>query len=242
MDTDRKHPLNGRHVVVTGGAGNLGEAVVRLLLEEGALCSIPCYSDEEMRNAPFEPGDTIFLSAPVDLTDEEQTQSFYSEAVSRHGALWASVHTAGGFGMGKISGTSAADFERQWRLNTLTCYNSCRAAAGLMNQPDGGRIVNVASRPALEPRQGGGMSAYTASKAAVAALTQALAAEMVDDHILVNAVAPSVIDTPENRTAMPDADYESWPEPVEIAHQILSLISPLNTVTRGAVIPVYGPA
>ena len=104
----------------------------------------------------------------------------------------------------------------------------------------GGRIVNVSARAGLEWRSGAGMAAYTASKAAVAALTAALAEEVAKDGILVNAVAPSIMDTPANRQAMPKADYAAWPKVEEVAATILFLASPDNRVTRGAVVPVYG--
>jgi NAD(P)-dependent dehydrogenase (short-subunit alcohol dehydrogenase family) len=104
----------------------------------------------------------------------------------------------------------------------------------------GGRIVNVAARPALEWRTGAGMAAYAASKAAVAALTVALAEEVVKSGILVNAVAPSIMDTPANRAAMPQADFSAWPKVEEVAATILFLASPDNKVSRGGVVPVYG--
>ena len=106
----------------------------------------------------------------------------------------------------------------------------------------GGRIVNVATRPALEWRAGAGMAAYAASKAAVAALTVALAEEVVQSGILVNAVAPSTMDTPANRRAMPKADHGAWTKVEDVAATILFLASPENRVTRGAVVPVYGRA
>jgi NAD(P)-dependent dehydrogenase (short-subunit alcohol dehydrogenase family) len=106
----------------------------------------------------------------------------------------------------------------------------------------GGRIVNVAARQALEPRLGGGTVAYTIAKAGVAALTTALGAEVAADGILVNAVAPSIMDTPANRAAMPRAQFEAWPKVEEVAATILFLGSPENSVTRGAVVPVYGRA
>src|ERR1700751_114266 len=104
----------------------------------------------------------------------------------------------------------------------------------------GGRIVNVAARLALEWRTGAGMVAYAASKVAVAALTAALAEEVAKDGILVNAVAPSIRDTPANRQAMPKADYGLWPKTEEVAATIAFLASPENLVTRGAIVPVYG--
>ena len=104
----------------------------------------------------------------------------------------------------------------------------------------GGRIVNVATRPALEWRAGAGMVAYVASKAALAAMTVALGEEVVGNGILVNAVAPSTMDTPANRQAMPKADHDAWIKVEDVAATILFLASPENRVTRGAVVPVYG--
>jgi len=153
--------------------------------------------------------------------------------------LWASIHVAGGFAMGGIAETGKSALMAQIETNLVSAYLCCAAAVRAMRS-GGGRIVNIASRPALEPRSGAGMTAYTASKAAVAALTEALAQEVVADGILVNAVAPSIIDTTANRHAMPKADFSLWPKPEEIAATILFLASPANQVTRGAIVPVYG--
>lgn len=230
-----------KHVVVTGGTGVLGSAVSRLLLEAGAHCSIPCYDQAELDRFELKEHENVFIKTGVDLTDEEATEQFYSEAVKANGDLWASVHIAGGFGMGKIADAGKDDFMKQINMNLVTCYNASRfAVLNFREAGKGGRIVNIASRPALEPRQGAGMTAYTTSKAGVAAFTQALAAEVAKQDILVNAIAPSIIDTPDNREAMPDADHGSWPKPDEIATQILYLASPQNRVSRGGVVPVYG--
>jgi NAD(P)-dependent dehydrogenase (short-subunit alcohol dehydrogenase family) len=121
----------------------------------------------------------------------------------------------------------------------VSCFLCCRAAVTAMAGA-GGRIVNVAARPALEWRTGAGMVAYAASKAAVAAATVALAEEVAKHGILVNAVAPSIMDTPANRAAMPKADHAPWPKVAEVAATIVFLASPANKVTRGAVVPVYG--
>lgn len=229
------------HLIVTGGAGSLGSAVVQLLLDSGARFSVPCFNQAELDAFQLADHQNVFTKVDVNLTDEDQTQSFYSDAISEQGSLWGSIHIAGGFGMGSIEDTSKADFMKQINLNLVTCFNSCRAAVQhFKNQGNGGRIVNVASRPAIEPRQGAGMTAYTTAKAGVAALTESLAAEIVEDDILVNAVAPSVIDTPQNRKAMPDANFDKWPKPKQLARQIAYLISPENEVTRGGIIPVYG--
>jgi NAD(P)-dependent dehydrogenase (short-subunit alcohol dehydrogenase family) len=234
----------GGHVVVTGGTGALGRSVVAALRAAGAVCHVPNLIPAELTGFPFASDQGVQIAQGVDVADETAVQGFYRALPP----LWASIHLAGGFAMSPIGETSAADFIAQFRMNALSCF-LCSAAAvtafRARQQPGpggakGGRIVNVAARPALEPRLGAGMTAYTASKAAVAALTQALAQETVDDEIWVNAVAPSILDTPANRAAMPGAEYGKWVAPGDLAQIIVSLASVDNRVTRGAVIPVYG--
>lgn len=238
MDID----FNDRHFVVTGGAGALGSAVVELLLDSGAKCSVPCFNKEELESFSHKDENGVYTHTPVDLTNEDECESFFGAAVGEHGDLWASIHIAGGFGMGSVEDTPLAAFNKQLQMNTVTCYNSCRAAVQWMRKSahSGGRIVNIASRPGIEPRQGKGMTAYTVAKAGVAALTESLAAEVVEDDILVNAIAPSIIDTQANRDAMPDANYDDWPKPAQLARQIGYLVSVQNEVTRGGIVPVYG--
>jgi NAD(P)-dependent dehydrogenase (short-subunit alcohol dehydrogenase family) len=155
--------------------------------------------------------------------------------------LWGSIHLAGGFTMAPIGGTTKSALTGQIETNFVTAFLCCQAAVATMTRTGaGGRIVNVAARPALEWGTGAGMVAYAASKAAVAALTVALAEEVAKDGILVNAVAPSIMDTPANRAAMPKADYAAWPKVEEVAATILFLASPDNKVTRGGIVPVYG--
>jgi NAD(P)-dependent dehydrogenase (short-subunit alcohol dehydrogenase family) len=155
--------------------------------------------------------------------------------------LWASIHLAGGFAMKPVAETTRSDLMQQVDMNFVTAFLCCRAAVNAIARTGaGGRIVNVAARPALEWRTGAGMAAYTASKAAVAALTAALAEEVAKNGILVNAVAPSILDTSANRDAMPKADHSAWPKVEEVAATILFLASPDNKVTRGAIVPVYG--
>lgn len=213
------HALQDRHIVVTGGRGALGRGVCALLEARGAILHV----------TPDPP--------ELRLDDEAQAVAFFAQLPP----LWASIHLAGGFVMGPIADTALADFEAQWRTNTVTCFLACREAVRSIRRTGaGGRIVNVAARPVLAPAAN--LTAYTAAKAGVAAITQGLAAELVREGILVNAVLPSVIDTPANRAAMPGADHASWPRPAQIAEVIAFLASPENTVTSGTLLPVYGMA
>jgi NAD(P)-dependent dehydrogenase (short-subunit alcohol dehydrogenase family) len=234
----------GSHVVVTGGTGALGRAVIGALRAAGAVCHVPNLIAAELEEFPFSSDPAVQIVRDVDVADEAAVHRFFAELPP----LWASIHLAGGFAMAPIGETSGSDFIAQLRMNTISCFLCSAAAvktfrarrqAGL-GGAKGGRIVNVAARPALEPRLGAGMIAYTASKSAVAALTQALAQEVVADEIWVNAVAPSVLDTPTNRMAMPDADFGMWVAPAALAEMIVFLASADNRATRGAVIPVYG--
>jgi NAD(P)-dependent dehydrogenase (short-subunit alcohol dehydrogenase family) len=207
--------MREKHVVVTGGHGALGKGVVEILEAKGAIVHVA--------DRPA-----------VDFGDEASATAFYAGLPP----LWASIHLVGGFAMGKIEATSLADLEAQWRINTATCFLACREAVKALRKSGGGRIVNVAARPVLAPTAG--MIAYVAAKAGVAAITQALATEVLADRILVNAVLPSIIDTPANRAAMPKADYASWPKPAELAQAIVFLASPENSLTTGTLVPVYG--
>ncbi len=229
--------LQGRHAVVTGGTGALGIAVVGALLEAGATCHVPYFAEAEAARFPHREHPRVSLVHGGDLADEAAVARVYAGVP----ALWASIHIAGGFAYAPIGETTVATLRQQIDMNFTSCFLCCRAAVAAMTQsPDGGRIVNVSARPALEGRAGANMTAYAASKAAVATLTMALAEEVVGKNILVNAVAPSVLDTPTNRKDMPKADHAAWPKVEEVARTILFLASPDNKVTRGAIVPVYG--
>lgn len=226
-----------RHVVVTGGTGALGTATVGALIEAGAFCHVPYIDRAEADRFTFRNHAKVTLVADIDLAQESAVAKLYA-GVPR---LWASIHLVGGFAMASVADTTKSHLMKQIEMNFVTAFLCCRAAVKAMTAAGaGGRIVNVATRPALEWRTGAGMAAYTASKAAVAALTVALAEEVVKAGILVNAVAPSTMDTPANRQAMPDADHAAWAKVEEVAATILFLASPHNRVSRGAVVPVYG--
>jgi NAD(P)-dependent dehydrogenase (short-subunit alcohol dehydrogenase family) len=232
------HDLLDEHIVVTGGSGALGVAVLEVLLARGARCHVPCVEREVPASFALASHERVKASAGIDLGSESSTRSYYESLPP----LWASIHLAGGFAAAPIAETSLAEFQRMTAMNAVTCFLSCREAVRSIRRGDGrgGRLVNVAARPVLRPA--GGMAAYAASKAAVAALTQTLVEELRGEHILVNAIVPSIIDTEVNRKAMPDADFATWPKPAEIAETIALLVSPRHALTSGALIPVYGRA
>ena len=191
-------PFEGRQVVVTGATGGLGGAVVALLAERGATVHVPML---EAAPPPALTGERVRATGKIDLADEAAVTGYFAGLPP----LWASIHLVGGFAMAPIADTRLADLERMLSINTRTCFLACREAVKAIRRGrGGGRIVNVVARAALAPP--GGMAAYVTSKAAVVGLTQALAAELVGERIWVNAIAPSIIDTAQNRAAMPDAD------------------------------------
>lgn len=233
--------FTNRRVVATGGTGALGSAVVATLVDAGAHCYIPNMDPSELERFPFVDHPQVTVAVGIDLAHEPNVREFYAGLPD----LYASIHLAGGFAMSRIEETSGEDLMRMLRMNLLTCFLCSREAIRRMRATQdgrGGRIVNVAARPALEPRLGSGMTAYTVSKAGVAALTESLAAEVVGDGILVNAVAPSALDTPGNRQSMPKADFSRWPKCEEVAQTVAFLASSTNKVTRGSVVQVYGRA
>lgn len=219
-------------MVITGSGGGLGPAVVDAFVQAGATCHLPV----RHAAAATQPGTKTVDG--VDLSNEASVAEFYRSRPK----LWASIHLAGGYAAGKLLETSAAELQRQIDLNLMTAFLCSREAVKSMlaaNNPEG-RIVNVVSRAALEP--GKGALAYSTSKAALAMMTRCLAEEVSDQGILVNAIAPSIIDTPANRAAMPTADTMRWPKPNDLAEAILWLASPENRLTSGAIVPVFGRA
>lgn len=228
--------FEGKNVVVTGASGGLGAAVVAALLERGAVCHLPMIEREVPAKLPWHGHARVHAYTGTHFDEELQVAAFYDALPT----LWASVHLVGGFAMAPILETPYADFQRMMTLNAGTCFLCCREAVRAMRRSGGGRIVNVAARPALTPT--GGMIAYSASKAAVASITQSLAAEVLSEKILVNAIVPSIIDTASNRASMPKADFAAWPKAEEIAEAIAFLASPQNALTSGTLLPVYGRA
>ena len=164
--------LSGRHIVVTGGTGALGGAVVGKLLEQGAICHVPNAHAAAPGHFPFTTHERVMLAHNVDLSDSAKVEAFYRQVPE----LWASIHLAGGFTMAPVEKIESASFAEMMDTNARTVFLCSRAAVRSMLAPGtAGRIVNVTARAGLDPRRGAGMVAYAASKAAVAAMTVAMA-------------------------------------------------------------------
>lgn len=236
--------LNGKIAIVTGGAGGLGIAVVRALLEAGASVDVPVRDSAEIERLHAQLGQTAdqrLSAAALDLTDADAVGAYYTQVAAAHGGIDILVNIAGGFGGGTpVHQTDWGLWQQQLDTNLKTAVLSCAAAVPHMVARGGGAIVNVGTRTATQP--GANYAAYAAAKRAVIQLTEALAAELRDQRITANVIMPSTIDTPANRASMPGADHSRWVRPEEIAAVVRFLVGPEARIISGAQVPVYGRA
>jgi NAD(P)-dependent dehydrogenase (short-subunit alcohol dehydrogenase family) len=229
--------LEGRVALVTGGTGALGRAVVARLVAGGADVHVSWVTEREA--AAFETAlgrdaDRVHLHH-ADVTAPASVDQLVSGVAGSAGQLDILANIVGGFASASLEDTDPTVWQRMLALNATSTFLCCRAAAPLMRRQLWGRIVNVAALPALE-RGAAGMSAYAASKAAVLNLTYSLARELAPSGITVNAIVPSIIDTPANRGAMPEADTSTWLAPQEIAEVVAFLVSDRARVVTGTAV------
>lgn len=223
--------MSERVVAITGGHGVLGKAVLDAALQAGLKVAV---IDHAQGHAVPE---GVLEVGGVDLTDADQAQKAVDAVIARFGRLDALLNIAGGFVWQTLDDAAPA-WDRMHALNVTTALNASRAALPALKASPEGRIVNVGSAAAL--KAGAGMGAYGAAKAGVHALTQSLAEELKSTSVTVNAVLPSIIDTPANRKDMPDADPATWVAPDDLAQVILFLASPESRAMTGALTPVTG--
>ena len=213
-------------VLVAGGTGGLGRAVSLAFLAEGAKVVVTYRNQDEFAalQSAASPTGSELEGHRVDVTDEAVVGGLIADVLSKHGRLDAMVNTVGAYAGGvKLWELDTKVFDRMLSMNLLAGYALSRAAVLPMLKQKQGAIVNVAAKAALD--HGAGAAAYAASKAAALAMVDSLAADVKGTGVRVNSILPSIIDTEPNRTAMPDANYATWPKPEDIARVILFLCS-----------------
>jgi len=227
--------------IITGATGNLGSALARAFREAGARLVLVDRHDDLLEKAfpdLVDVPDCLLVSC-ADLTNIDDVNLVVTKAINHFGRIDALVHTVGGFRAGTpVHETPLTTLDFMLTLNAKTVFITNQAIIPHMIRQGSGKIINLAARPGLQGRAN--MAAYSASKAAVIRLTESAAAELNPYGINVNCVLPGTIDTPQNREAMPDADFSHWVQPESLASVILFLASHAARDIHGAAVPVYG--
>src|SRR5712671_3662502 len=233
--------LKDKIAIITGAVGNLGTATARAFQQAGAKTVLVDRSPDRMTSvfADLSKSKDHLLAGGVNLSDPNSLGQLIEQALTRFGRLDVLVNTVGAFRGGKpLHEADPADWDFLFNANVRTTLLCCRAVIPPMLKQKRGKIINVSSREGLEAHAG--YAAYSASKSAVLRVTESLAAELKISDINVNCIMPSVIDTPQNRAAMPNADFTKWVAPEAIADVISFLASDASRAINGAALPVYG--
>jgi NAD(P)-dependent dehydrogenase (short-subunit alcohol dehydrogenase family) len=226
-------------LIITGANGNLGVATVKKFLEEGyAVVAV----DGKSTHLDFAVGNPLFEFHPVNLSNEAETAAFVEDVLAKHGTISAALLLVGGFAMGKIEDTSGGDINRMFSLNFETAYYVTRPVLKHMQEKGYGRIIFIGTRPALEAAQGKSMVAYALTKSLVFKLADFINAETRGTNVVASVVVPSTIDTAINRQSMPDADFDNWVKPEQLADVMEFICSEKGEPVREAVYKVYNNA
>ena len=225
-----------RTVLITGAAGNLGGAILEKFLENGfqAAALVSNRRQHNLKNTAR----TKFF--PVDLLDENSVKQTTRLVAEVFGRIDLAVLTAGGFAMGGLAETGEKELEKMYRLNFLTSYHISRQVFLLMQQQDGGQIIFTGSHPGLHPGSAGGMISYALSKSLVFRLAEVINEEGKGCGITASVIVPGTMDTPQNRRAMPDADFSTWVSPAYVADNVYHLSTPAGRQLRETILKVYG--
>ncbi|OGD15170.1 MAG: hypothetical protein A2W20_08595 [Candidatus Aminicenantes bacterium RBG_16_66_30] len=239
----RDESLKGKTVLVTGATGGLGQAVVKRFIGSGAVVAAVYRDDAGFRRLLDFVGEAegSLSGFKADVTSEPEVRTMVDGVLARYGRVDALLNLVGAFRGGPdIAGTAEDDWDFLMRTNLKSAFLCSRAVLPAMMKAGSGRIINVAARPAVEKKGRAKAGAYAVSKAGVVLLTETIAEEFRRSGITAHCIAPGTIDTPENRAAIPDADFSKWTDAADIAEVLLFLVSDASAVTSGAVIPVYG--
>jgi NAD(P)-dependent dehydrogenase (short-subunit alcohol dehydrogenase family) len=230
--------MRNQAIVVTGAFGSLGAATARAALKLGARVALIGRAAQAPAQLTAQLGSGAVFLPGVELADEAQATRAIDTAQTRLQGLDVLVNTAGAFRWQTVADGDPATWDLLFKGNLKSAVNACRAAIPHLRRSHAGRIINIGANAAL--KAGAGMGAYTASKAGVHRLTESLSAELKDAGITVNAVLPSIIDTPANRADMPKADFATWVSTQALADIILFLASEQAQPITGALLPVTG--
>jgi NAD(P)-dependent dehydrogenase (short-subunit alcohol dehydrogenase family) len=224
-----------KNILITGASGNLGQALVDKFTQQGDYV-IAIYSPGHVIPQPH-------VSAyEADLTDEKSVQAVVSNIIRDHSSIDAALLTVGGFAMGSLSETNLESVKKMISLNFETTYLVAQNVFSSMVNQGGGRIVMVGARPALQAQAGKSMVAYALSKSLIFKLAELINAEGRDKNIVCSVIVPSTIDTPVNRKAMPDANFNDWVTPAKIAECIAFLVADSGNPLREPILKLYGNA
>jgi len=224
--------------IITGASGNMGQAVVQKFVAEGYQV-IGTVTQQDVALSRF---GAAVEQVVVDLSDEPAAAAFVEKAIARYGRIDAAVLTVGGFAKGGIADTTTAEIAKQYTLNFETAYNVARPCFVQMMKQGAGRIFLVGSRPGLNARDGKGMVAYGLAKSLIFRLAELMNAEAKGSNVVTSVVVPSTIDTPQNRSAIPDASFDTWVKPEAIAELIHFHCTDAAATLREPVIKVYNNA
>ena len=236
--------LKDRVAIITGGTGALGRAVNEHFLSHGAKVAVPYIIDAEVplfheKMGGRFPAGNIHLGK-IDVGNEDQVTAFVGEVEKKLGRSIFNQPRRRLLGFQDRGGDYAGQWQAMFDINLKPTFLCCKAVVPVMQKNKYGRIVSVSSRTGLTGA--GEFAAYAITKGAIKTFTASLAEEVLGDNVLVNAIAPSTIDTDANRKAMPKAKHENWVKPEDIARTLAFLSSEQDQVTSGAVVPVYGRA
>ena len=225
--------------IVTGASGNMGHAVIRKFLKEGYTVVGTAVPDDPIA---IDIDDPKFEKVIVDLMSEADSEKFVNAIIEKYKTIDVLVSTVGGFAMGSVAETKTADIYKQYKLNFETAYNVARPAFVQMLQQNSGRIFLVGSRPGLDANAGKGMVAYGLGKSLIFRLAELMNDEAKGKNVVVSVLVPSTIDTPQNRKAMPNADFSSWVKPETIGDAVYFYCTGTADALREPVIKLYNKA
>ena len=225
--------------IITGASGNMGQAVIKKFIDEGfKVIGTVIPNDLVPMDFPTDKLD----KAVVDLMNEDESAKFVNDVISKYGSVDAAVLTVGGFAMGSVAETKTSDIGKQYKLNFETAYNVARPVFVQMMKQNSGRIFIIGSKPGLSSVNSKGMVAYGLAKSLIFRLAELMNEEAKGKNVLTSVIAPSIIDTPQNRQSIPTANPSDWVKAEDIANVIYFYSTSEASVLRETVLKVYNNA